>query len=73
MYAYVRLDPVTWTSDTVLEARIGSPPLELQAPYMKGQARDCRSVSADTPNRANLYLSIVRTTLSDHLAGVPRK
>jgi hypothetical protein len=26
------LDPVTWTSDTVLEARIGSPPLEFVRP-----------------------------------------
>jgi hypothetical protein len=35
MYAYVRLDPVTWTSDTVLEARIGSPPLEFVRPKSK--------------------------------------
>jgi len=34
------LDPVTWTSDTVLEARIGSPPLEFVAPLNEGQARD---------------------------------
>ncbi|MEY4347063.1 MAG: hypothetical protein RJA68_566, partial [Actinomycetota bacterium] len=58
MYTYVRFDPVTWTSDTVLEALISSPPLELQAPYNEGQARDYGSVGQKTLFGANPYISI---------------
>jgi hypothetical protein len=39
------LDPVTVTGDTVLKARIGSPPLELEAPSGGARLVKCKSGS----------------------------
>jgi hypothetical protein len=44
------LDPVTWTSDTVLEARIVSPPLELRGALNRGSGArlsECKGLGAD--------------------------